>query len=92
MMGTAGLRAYIVSYRRGSNSQNERYMILEIEGIGSWSEASRLIGKKVLWAPPGKKQAVVGKIVKVHGKSGKVIARFRKPLPGQALGSTAVVV
>lgn len=91
-MGVATRRAFIVSYRRGTNSQDERYMILEVEGVRSRGEASRLIGRKVVWVPPGGRQAVIGKIVKVHGKSGRVIAKFRKPLPGQALGSPVAVI
>lgn len=90
---SGGVReAFVVSYRRGSNSQNERYMLLEIEGVKSDREAARFIGRKVVWRSPDGKLTVKGVIVRTHGCGGRVIARFRKPLPGQALGTRAVIL
>jgi ribosomal protein L35AE/L33A len=62
--------AYAVSYRRGSNSQNERYVLLEIEGVRSDSEAARFVGRKVLWKSPDGKLTVKGVIVRVSRLQG----------------------
>ncbi|MEM0226309.1 MAG: 50S ribosomal protein L35ae [Thermofilaceae archaeon] len=90
-MSAVGRRAFIVSYRRGSNSQNERYVILEVEGVSSGAEAARFIGRKVVYLLPNGEK-VQGRVVRVHGRGGRLIARFRRPLPGQALGKTALVI
>jgi large subunit ribosomal protein L35Ae len=84
--------AYAVSYRRGSNSQNERYVLLEIEGVRSDGEAAHFVGRKVLWKSPDGKLSVKGVIVRVHGCRGRVIAKFRKPLPGQAIGTRVAIL
>ncbi|MEM1509664.1 MAG: 50S ribosomal protein L35ae [Thermofilaceae archaeon] len=85
------LKAYVLSYKRDSGMQNERYVILEVEGVDSKGSAARLIGKKVVWMDLNKKLEISGKIVRVHGNRGKVIAKFDNPLPGQAIGTAAAV-
>ena len=35
---------------------------------------------------------IVGKITRVHGKKGAVIARFNKGLPGQAIGTSVQII
>ncbi len=90
-MSAAGRRAFILCYRRGSGSQSEHYVLLEVEGVRSREEASHLVGRKVVWVRPDGR-SFVGRIVRAHGGRGRVIARFRRPLPGQALGTQAVVL
>jgi large subunit ribosomal protein L35Ae len=74
------MKARIVSYRRGRHTQKPNQVLIKIPGIDSRSKASLLIGKKVFF---GK---LVGKIVALHGGKGVVRARFKKGLPGQAIG------
>jgi large subunit ribosomal protein L35Ae len=64
--------------------------ILRFPGIESVGGAARLLGRKVGW-PVGKHEAR-GKIVALHGKKGLVRARFRKGVPGQALGSLVEII
>jgi len=64
--------------------------ILRFPGVESASEAAHLIGRKVAW-PVGKHDAR-GEIVALHGKNGLVRTRFRKGLPGQALGSQVEII
>ncbi|MEM0093700.1 MAG: 50S ribosomal protein L35ae [Thermofilum sp.] len=90
-MTAAGRKAYILSYQRGCKTQNERYAIVEVEGVSSRSEACALIGRKVVWKNPISGELFTGRIVDVHGCSGRLRARFAKPLPGQAIGSEAKV-
>ncbi len=56
----------------------------------SVSQASQLIGRKVAWKSG--KNKIIGKIVDTHGNKGLVRAKFRKGLPGQALGTTVELV
>ncbi len=84
------VQGLIVSCRRGPKTQKPKEYILRFPGVESASGAARLIGRKVAW-PIGKHDAR-GKIVAVHGKNGLVMARFRKGVPGQALGGSPVEI
>jgi len=86
------MRAVIINFKVGGNSQDPKRVILAVEGITSYAEASRLIGRKVVWRNPLSGESFKGKIVRPHGKKGRVMAVFRKPLPGQALGTEAWVL
>jgi large subunit ribosomal protein L35Ae len=63
---------------------------MQFSKINSVSEAAQLIGRKVAW-PVGERKCT-GKIVSLHGKNGLVKARFRKGVPGQALGSQVEII
>jgi large subunit ribosomal protein L35Ae len=80
----------IVSCRRGPKTQKPKEYILRFSGIESVSGAAHLIGRKVAW--PIRKHKAIGKIVALHGKNGLVRARFRKGMPGQALGSLVEII
>jgi large subunit ribosomal protein L35Ae len=80
----------IMSCRRGPKAQNPKDYLLRFPDVNSVGEAGRLIGRKVAW-PVGKRVAR-GKIVAVHGANGLVRARFRKGVPGQALGSPVEII
>ena len=84
------LRGFIVSYRRGPKTQRPKECLLKFPHIKSFSEASSLIGRKVAW-PVGERKCI-GKIVAPHGKKGLVRARFRKGVPGEALGSQVEII
>jgi len=84
------VRGIIVNYSGGLGTQKPKEYILRFPGIASVSRAARLIGRKVAW-PVGKHKAQ-GKIVALHGNNGLVRARFRKGVPGQALGSPVEII
>ena len=48
------------------------------------------MGQKVVWKDENKK--LIGKIIGFHGRTGTVKARFKKGIPGQALGTTVELV
>lgn len=75
--------AKLLSYRRGRKTQKVNQAIASIEKVGSREEAGKYIGKKVEIA--FSKSSIKGVIVKPHGNKGKVIIRFRRGLPGQAM-------
>ena len=81
------MRAVIVSFRRSGNNQYEKYALIRIDGVEDYKSAHKYIGKKVVWIHPKTRLKIHGKIIKVHGKNGVVLASFRKGLPGQALGT-----
>jgi large subunit ribosomal protein L35Ae len=75
---------------RGPKTKKPKEYLIQFSGVKSVSEAGQLIGLKVAW-PLGKRKCV-GKIVSLHGKNGLVRARFRKGVPGQALGSQVEII
>jgi large subunit ribosomal protein L35Ae len=79
------IQGIIINYRMGPRSQKSKECIIKFAHINSVSEASRLIGRKVVWKID--ENRILGKIVDLHGKEGLVRARFRKGVPGQALGT-----
>ncbi len=84
------LRGLIISYRRGPKTQRPKECLLKFPHIKSSSEASSLIGRKVAW-PVGDRKCI-GKIIALHGRKGLVRARFRKGVPGKALGSSVEII
>ena len=88
MIGT--VQGIILIYRVGPKTQRSKECLICFTHVNSASEASRLIGRKVAWKSG--KNKIVGKVVGLHGKKGLVRARFRKGLPGQALGTTVELI
>jgi len=84
------IQGIIKNYRVGPRTQRPKECIIRFAHVTSSSEAGRLIGRKVAWKL-GKNQ-IVGKIVALHGNKGLVRARFRKGVPGQALGTKVELV
>ncbi len=83
--------AKILSSRRGRHSAYNYQYILDV-GAADRKAAEKFLGKSVQWITPGKKKlAIKGKISRVHGVKGKVVAQFEKGLPGQSMG-TAVAL
>ncbi|MEM3577421.1 MAG: 50S ribosomal protein L35ae [Candidatus Bathyarchaeia archaeon] len=80
----------IVNYRVGPRSQRPKECIIQFSHVKSFSEACRLVGRKVAWK--NGKNRIVGKIVALHGKKGLVRAKFRRGVPGQALGTIVELV
>jgi len=79
-----------MNYRIGIRTQMSRECLVQFTDIASVARASQLIGQKVVWKGENKK--LFGKIVGFHGKNGAVRVRFKKGVPGQALGTTVEIV
>jgi len=84
------VQGLIVNYRVGPKTQRSKECIIRFAHVTSASEAGRLVGRKVVWK--GGKNKIIGKIVALHGNKGLIRARFRKGVPGQALGTTVELV
>ena len=80
----------IVNYRIGIRTQKPKECLIQFARGGSASDVGRLVGRKVVLME-GKKK-FIGKIVGLHGKKGVVRARFRRGVPGQALGKTVELI
>lgn len=84
------VQGLIVNYRVGPKTQRSKECIIRFVHVSSVSEVGRLVGRKVVWKVG--KNKIVGKIVALHGNKGLVRARFRRGVPGQALGTTVELV
>lgn len=80
----------ITSYRRGPKTQRNTDLVLYIPGVRSGREASKFIGRRVEYRLPGK--VLSGKILRTHGKTGKVLVHFNQGPPGQILGSKVLIL
>lgn len=87
---TQPVQGIIVNYRVGPKTQRPKECITQFTHVASASEAGRLVGRKVAWKSG--KNKIIGKIVALHGKKGLVRIRFRKGVPGQALGTSVELV
>jgi large subunit ribosomal protein L35Ae len=74
----------IMNYRIGIRTQMGKWCIIQITGENSVSKAGQLIGRKVVLN--FEKNEFIGKIVSLHGRKGVVTAKFRKGIPGKAVG------
>ena len=86
-------KGVVVSFRRARaqpKTQRPKECLIQFHGVKSVSEAGQLIGRKISW--PNGERKHIGKIVSLHAKKGLVKARFRKGLPGNALGSLVEII
>ncbi|MFQ6085963.1 MAG: 50S ribosomal protein L35ae [Candidatus Bathyarchaeia archaeon] len=89
--GLKEARGVIVNYRVGPKAQNPKECILRFFHLRSKKEAAQLIGRRVVWYTK-KKRKMIGKVVSTHGNKGWVRARFKRGLPGDALGNEVVLL
>jgi large subunit ribosomal protein L35Ae len=80
----------ILYYRTGIKTQKSKECIIQFTYVNSISKTGQLIGRKVVWNEGEKK--IMGKIVGLHGRKGLVRVRFRKGVPGQALGTSIELI
>ncbi len=80
------MEAYVKSFRRGINTKYDKQIIAESEDVKDKEEAVEKVGKKAVYETKGGKE-IKGKVTSPHGNSGAMRIRFRKGLPGQAIGT-----
>jgi len=85
------IQGIFVNYRQGMFSQNTHSALIRIPGISSVGAASKYIGRKVIWQSQTGKQ-LTGKLITTHGQAGILLARFKRGLPGQALGTEVEII
>jgi len=79
----------ITNYRIGPKSQRNQECLLKILDIEPM-ESSKLIGWRVGW--PLDEPKLFGIISKPHGRIGTLRVKFKRGLPGQALGTKVRIV
>jgi large subunit ribosomal protein L35Ae len=80
----------IMNYRIGIRTQMSHECLIQFTDIVTAAKAGQLLARKVVWKSENKK--LIGKIVGFHGKNGTVRVRFKKGVPGQALGTAVELV
>jgi len=82
------MKGTVIQFRRGRTTQKPRHFLIEVNGSNSREDASKFIGKTIVWTSPGKNgKKINGKIAAAHGNKGVIRAIFEKGLPGQAIGT-----
>ncbi|MDI6655696.1 MAG: 50S ribosomal protein L35ae [Candidatus Hydrothermarchaeota archaeon] len=78
------MNAKIVGFRGSRREMYSNYAVIET----SEKNIAGLIGRKVVWKTKTGK-TIAGKILRIHGK--RLLAKFGRGLPGNAVGSEVEV-
>jgi large subunit ribosomal protein L35Ae len=81
----------VVQFRRGKHTVHERHFLIEIPKVESKEDASKYVGKDVVWKSTAGKE-IKGKISGAHGNKGVVRAIFERGLPGQAVTTNVEIL
>jgi len=79
----------ISHYNIGMHKQRTDRCLIKVRDVDN-SVTRGLIGYKVLW--PKNVPKLIGKIMKHHGSTGTLIVKFKKGVPGQALGTEVRII
>ncbi|MBU4493151.1 MAG: 50S ribosomal protein L35ae [Nanoarchaeota archaeon] len=79
------MEGVIMNFRGGRHTQYDNQMIMLVDGVDSKEKANALIGKKVVWSSPAKKE-IKGLVKSAHGCKGALRVLFEKGMPGQSIG------
>jgi len=79
------MEGYVKSFRGGIHTRSGNQMIVVIDSVGSKAEATKLVGKQVVYTTEAKNE-IKGKVASAFGNSGALRVLFEKGMPGQALG------
>ncbi|NPA70248.1 MAG: 50S ribosomal protein L35 [Crenarchaeota archaeon] len=75
----------IYSFRRGADAYPDNVIVV-VPGIEDSAVLHRFLGCRVIWRTKTGKE-IIGKVRKVWSERGHLLVVFRRPLPGQALGT-----
>jgi large subunit ribosomal protein L35Ae len=80
------MQGTIANFRRGRRTQKTNHSIIHFNDVDSRENASKLVGKEVVWKSPAGKE-IKGKVASAHGNKGSVRVIFETGMPGQSIGS-----
>ncbi|KAJ1389173.1 Translation protein, beta-barrel domain superfamily [Sesbania bispinosa] len=88
------VRGSILGYKRSKSNQYPNTSLIQIEGVNSKEEVSWYSGKRMAYIYKAKvKQngthyrCIWGKVIRPHGNSGIVRAKFKSNLPPKSMGA-----
>ncbi len=84
------IQGRITNYRIGIRTQASKECLVNFANIASDMHIGNFIGKKVVWTSGD--SSISGTIAGFHGKNGVVKVKFKRGLPGQAIGSTVELI
>jgi large subunit ribosomal protein L35Ae len=79
-----------MNYHIGIRTQSSSECLIQFAHADFVALVGHLIGQKVVWKDKNKK--LIGKIAGFHGKNDVVRVKFKKGVPGQALGTTVELI
>ncbi|KAI1812568.1 ribosomal protein L35A [Poronia punctata] len=99
----AGHRLYVkarhLGYRRNKHTTHPNRSLVKIEGVDNTEAANFYLGKRIAFVHKAPKEirgtntrVIWGKVVRPHGNSGAVQARFSAPLPTKSFGASLRVL
>ena len=80
----------ILNYRIGIRTQSSRECLIQFDNVASSAQAGQLMGQKVVWKDA--KNKFIGRVVGLHGRNGTVRVKFKKGVPGKALGTKVELI
>ncbi len=80
----------VYTFRRGADAYPDNVIVV-VPGVEDETELAKFVGCKVVWRTKTGKE-IIGVVRKVWSKRGHLLVVFRKPLPGQALGTKCEII